>query len=117
MKEALIIDQSCEEEKILKIMRQHYFNQSVKIITTTDKAPKLDYFWYEVHANLLFFLNEKTLHSKETVALSISRLDTEDVFCFANGILTMNVTKQSYYEVGIQGKKSKLVQGRFGITV
>lgn len=114
MKEKLIIDQSCSNEKLLKTIRQHYFNQSIKFFTTGDNAPKFDCFWYEIEANLLFFLNEKVLHNKQTLAMSISRLDTEDVFSLADGILTMNVTKQSYYEIGLQGKRSKLVEGRFG---
>ena len=50
------------------------------------------------------------------VALSLGSTDTEDVWCIDHlGILTLFLTKETYYELGLTGEKiSKKSSERFG---
>ena len=52
------------------------------------------------------------------MALSLGSIDTEDAWCIDNhGTLTLFLTKETYYELGLIGEKlSKKTSERFGET-
>ncbi|KAJ3383491.1 Ribonuclease P protein subunit p40 [Lobulomyces angularis] len=131
-KKFISLFKNLEEENtknlIEKLLNSFHFVKSVKVLshnehfrTHKDKDVDCKVFFYKVKTNLLNFLSKEFLQQLKLFNVSCISLndsiDVGNVFCILpNGTLILNLNKDTYETLGLEGKSSTLIRrsDRFG---
>ncbi|KAJ3216802.1 Ribonuclease P protein subunit p40 [Clydaea vesicula] len=125
-KKFISLFKNLEEENtknlIEKLLNSFHFVKSVKVLshnehfrTHKDKDVDCKVFFYKVKTNLLNFLSKEFLQQLKLFNVSCISLndsiDVGNVFCILpNGTLILNLNKDTYETLGLEGKSSTLIR-------
>ncbi|KAK7203017.1 ribonuclease P 40kDa subunit-domain-containing protein [Myxozyma melibiosi] len=118
---SVILDHHFNRRLDITIPTQAYESKFAKSPLFNGEACAREWKYYHCTTSLASFIHPEFLNQfvkkNNCLVLSLTKIDTENVYCIYDGKLRLSLRKEAYESAGLQGKRSQFSKTRYNVEL